>query len=48
MRVRSKLLPTALIDYVAARALPRATTWLRPFMESSSPQAMIDGGGKVR
>jgi hypothetical protein len=29
----SPVLPGALVDYAAARALPRATTWLRPVME---------------
>merc|ERR1719183_951609 len=30
----TSLLPTAIVDYAAARALPRATTWLKPVMES--------------
>ena len=30
----SSLLPTAIIDYASARALPRATSWLKPVMES--------------
>ena len=29
----SSLLPTTIIDYAAARALPRATSWLKPVME---------------
>jgi len=29
----SQLLPTAIVDYAAARALPRATTWLQPVMK---------------
>jgi ribosome-associated toxin RatA of RatAB toxin-antitoxin module len=30
----SSLLPTTIIDYAAARALPRATSWLKPVMEN--------------
>lgn len=30
----SSLLPTSIVDYAAARALPRATSWLKPVMES--------------
>lgn len=32
--VCSPLLPPFVVDYAAARALPRATTWLRPVMEN--------------
>jgi hypothetical protein len=31
----SALLPTAIIDYAAARALPRATSWLQPVMKEA-------------
>ena len=34
----SSLLPTAIVDYAAARALPRATSWLKPCMENMSGQ----------
>merc|ERR1719183_803759 len=34
----SSLLPTAIVDYAAARALPRATSWLKPCMEIMSGQ----------
>jgi len=29
----SALLPTAIVDYAASKALPRATTWVKPVME---------------
>ncbi|KAJ1472317.1 hypothetical protein T484DRAFT_1975585 [Baffinella frigidus] len=31
--LQAQVLPTAIVDYAAARALPRATKWLRPVME---------------
>lgn len=34
----SALLPTAIIDYASARALPRATSWLKPVMEELAGQ----------
>lgn len=34
----STLLPTAIVDYAAARALPRATTWLQPVMKDMAGQ----------
>jgi len=43
----SKLLPTFLVDYAAARALPRATTWLRPTIEAIALQ-LPPGAGNVR
>jgi len=41
LRIRlraSKLLPRWLLDYAAERALGRATSWLKPFMERSASQ----------
>jgi hypothetical protein len=32
--VASRLVPTMIVDYAAARALPRATTWLQQFFNS--------------
>jgi len=34
----SALLPTAIVDYAAARALPRATSWLQPVMKEAAGQ----------
>jgi len=34
----SALLPTAIVDYASARALPRATAWLKPIMEQLAGQ----------
>ena len=34
----SALLPTAIVDYASARALPRATTWLQPVMKDAAGQ----------
>ena len=31
----SVFVPTLIVDYAAARALPRATSWLRPFFEKT-------------
>ena len=32
----SPLLPTFIVDYAARRAMPRATTWLKPIVETSA------------
>jgi len=32
----SKLLPTWITDYAAKRAMPRATTWLKPQVEAAA------------
>lgn len=34
----SMLLPTAIVDYASARALPRATAWLKPVMKEMAGQ----------
>lgn len=38
----SRLLPGFIIDYAAARALPRATTWLKPALESAQRRRIRD------
>mmetsp|Transcript_75010 Transcript_75010/g.139969 ORF Transcript_75010/g.139969 Transcript_75010/m.139969 type:complete len:287 (-) Transcript_75010:124-984(-) len=43
-----RLLPTFLVDYAAERALRRATTWLRPYMEKLSRRQRMLGGDDVR
>jgi len=36
----SKILPTFIVDYTANRAMPRATTWLRPTVELKKKQLL--------
>jgi hypothetical protein len=31
----SRALPSFIVDYAAVRAMPRATTWLRPLVEAA-------------
>jgi hypothetical protein len=38
----SRALPKFIVDYAADRAMPRATTWLRPEVEEAS-RAWLDG-----
>jgi len=33
--VTSRIIPPLLLDYASARALPRATSWIRPYFEKS-------------
>lgn len=32
----SRVLPSFIVDYAAKRAMPRATTWLRPQVEAAA------------
>mmetsp|Transcript_39317 Transcript_39317/g.94811 ORF Transcript_39317/g.94811 Transcript_39317/m.94811 type:complete len:436 (-) Transcript_39317:151-1458(-) len=43
----SSLLPTFLVDYAAARALPRATAWLKPTIEAIYKE-LPEGCGDVK
>jgi len=42
----SRVLPTFIVDYAAKRAMPRATTWLRPLVEEKSAQWLVPNGGR--
>jgi len=39
--VASRLVPPTIVDYAAARALPRATTWLETYFQKDNPQLKI-------
>jgi len=40
----SRLLPTAIVDYAASKALPRATTWVKPTMEGLYRELQEEAG----
>jgi hypothetical protein len=41
----SRLLPQWIVDYAAARAMPRATTWLKPQVEAAATLWLKDSAG---
>ena len=44
----SKLLPQWIVDYAAARAMPRATTWLKPQVEAAATLWLKDSAKEDR